>query len=363
VSQATIDGAMYLGIEIGGTKLQLGVGTGDGSVPAALERFDVRPDEGAPGILRHVEACGQYLADRYRVQGVGCGFGGPVEPGAGVVVKSHHVEGWTDFPLVSWLRERFGVPATLANDADTAALAEARFGAGQRANPVLYVTVGTGIGGGLVVDGRIYRGQGVGAMELGHLRPGLHADRPDQNLESIAAGWGIAAAAQARLTGGAVVHRLGPLASRPRPNHPEEVRQRLIEEEEVAEEHAADLLERCGGAVDRLSAKIVAQAAEEGNGIAQELMSDAASALGWALAQAVTLLAPEIIVVGGGVSLAGEPWFFGPLRRETARYVFPPLAESFRIVPARLGEEVVVHGALALARDKAIAQRQMHLAP
>jgi glucokinase len=241
---------MYLGIEIGGTKLQLGLGAGDGSPLLALERRDVDPSEGARGILRQITEVGQLLVSRHAVRAVGCGFGGPVDAAAGRVVRSHHVEGWEDCALVDWLREDFGVPAVIANDADTAGLAEARFGAGRGTNPVLYVTVGTGIGGGLIVDGHIYRGHGGGATEIGHLRPGLHADRPDQIVEALAAGWGIAAAAQARVSGGAVTHRLGPLTRGSRPLDAEAVRQRLIEAEEADEEHVADLLERCDGAVD-----------------------------------------------------------------------------------------------------------------
>lgn len=342
---------MYLGIEIGGTKLQLGVGTGDGSPLELLERFDVDPAQGARGILLQIERTALEVLDRHQIQSVGCGFGGPVRAAAGQVVKSHHVEGWDDFKLAGWLRKVFGLPATIANDADTAGLAEARFGAGRSANPVLYVTVGTGIGAGLIVDGRIYSGAGGGAAELGHLRPGLHADRPEENLESLAAGWGIAAGAQARLSGGAVTHRFSSLSSGLDPHEPEAVRQRLIEAEEADQEHAADLLSRCDGHVERLTTRHVAQAAEEGNGIAQEILVHATQALGWGLAQAITLLSPAVVVIGGGVSLIGEQWFFAPLRREVARFVFPPYLDTYRIVPAQLGEEVVVHGALALARQ------------
>ena len=92
-----------------------------------------------------------------------------------------------------------GVPAKVENDCDAAALAEARYGAGRGANPVFYVTVGTGIGGGLVVDGRIYRGSGHGAAEIGHLRPGLDCDDAEAIVEANAAGWGIAASARRAL--------------------------------------------------------------------------------------------------------------------------------------------------------------------
>lgn len=342
---------MLLGIEIGGTKLQLGVGAGDGSPLAALERYDVEPGRGAGGILAQIDAAGQRLIQRHGVRAIGIGFGGPVDPASGRVLKSHQIEGWQDFPLADWMRTAFGLPVALGNDADLAGLAEARFGAGRGANPVFYITVGTGIGGGLIVDGQVYRGSGLGAAEIGHLRPGLNADRPEQTIESIASGWGIAAAIQTQLQG-PVSHRLTPFIGVGR--KPETVRQHLIAEEEASEEYAADLLERCNGELDRITAKLVAQAAAEGNAIAQDVLHHALQTLGWGIAQMITLLAPAAIVVGGGVSLAGEELFFTPLRAAVERYVFPPFLGTYKLLPAALGEEMVVHGAIALAASMGI---------
>jgi glucokinase len=339
---------MFLGIEIGGTKLQLGIGAGDGKPLAVLERFDVEPALGAGGILGKMQSAGERLMLKYKVRGVGIGFGGPVDAASGRVLKSHQIEGWQDFPLVEWGRTAFDLPVALANDADTACLAEARFGAGKGLDPVCYVTVGSGIGGGLVIDGKIYRGSGLGACEIGHLRPGLHADRPEETIESISSGWGIAAAAVARLSE-PVSHRLKPFMEVGR--QPETLRQHLIAEEEASEEYAADLLERCDGETERITAHLVVQAAAEGNAIALEVLHHAWQVLGWGIAQMVTLLAPAAVVIGGGVSLAGEQLFFTPVRNAVEKFVFPPFAGTYQILPARLGEEMVVHGALALAAD------------
>lgn len=341
---------MFLGIEIGGTKLQLGVGRGDGTL-VAVERLDVDPKRGAAGILGQIEATARVLAARHSVAGIGIGFGGPVDSTSGMVVKSHHVAGWEDFPLVDWCRRELLLPAVLENDCDAAGLAEARYGAGRGRKVVFYVTVGSGIGGGLVIDGQIYRAGGHGAAEIGHLRPGLHADRPDQTVESLASGWGIAAAAQARLSD-PISHPFVPLSTGLRGTTPDDVRQRLIETEEAESEYAADLWERCGGKLERLTAQMITQAAGEGNEIAREVLARACQALGWAIAQTITLTAPEVVVVGGGVSLADESLFLVPLRLEVDRYVFGPLADKFQVVPAALGEHVVVHGALASAADR-----------
>ena len=109
------------------------------------------------------------------------------------------------------------------------------------------------------------------------------------------------------------------------------------------------MLGRCDGRPQQLTAKIVAEAALDGNSIAGDVFRHAVQVLGWALAQMINLLSPDVVVIGGGVSLAGETLLLAPLREEVGRYAFPPLDGTYRIVPAELGEAVVVHGALALA--------------
>ncbi len=341
---------MFLGIEIGGTKLQLGVGTGQGQI-VELVRRDVVPKHGAAGILDQIESAAAGLLQKHRIERVGIGFGGPVDSATGLTTKSHQITGWDSFPLADWCRERLDLEVALANDCDAAALAEARLGAGATAGSVFYITVGTGIGGGFVVGSRLHGTARPAVAEIGHLRPGLNAHRAEMTVESLASGPAIAAAAYARMTG-QVSHSLETIrGTLVHPNH-EQVRQRLADVKDSEQEFIDELAERCGGDAERLTAKVVAQAAADGNEIARLVLDHACQALGWAIAQAITLLAPEIIVVGGGVSLIGEHLFFQPLRAEVARYVFPPLAGSYRIVPAALGELAVVHGAIALAAQQ-----------
>lgn len=307
----------YLGIEIGGTKLQLGIGAGDGGEFIAFERRDIDRSKGAQGILSQIAEVGRELVSKYQPQRVGFGFGGPVDRNLGCVIKSHQVEGWDDVPLVAWCEEKLGVPAVLGNDCDCAALAEASFGAGQGSRTVFYVTVGTGIGGGLVIDGELH---GVGrpaVAEIGHLRPGLSADTPGATVESYAAGPGIVAAARRFL--------------------------------ETCDDTAAKTELEQAATASELTAKLLGELAANGNTIAKSAVFQAACVLGWAIGQVLTITAADVVVVGGGVSLIGEHGFFEPLRSEVARYVFPPLVEAYKIVPAKLGEEVVVHGATALA--------------
>lgn len=341
---------MYLGIEIGGTKLQLGVGDGSDCELAALVRLDVNPRRGAAGILEQIENSASGLIQKHGVQRIGVGFGGPVDSAVGVTTKSHQVAGWESFPLGAWCRESLGKPAVLGNDCDSAALAEARYGAGRDAASVFYVTVGTGIGGGLVVNGQLHGRGRPAASEIGHLRPGLNADRPEMTVESLASGPAIAAAAWARMSGQVSTPLQTIRAPLEHPNR-QQVRERLAEMKDVEQEFIADLAQRCGSDPERLTAKLVAQAATEGNEIARQVLDHACQAMGWGIAQVITLVAPEVVVIGGGVSLIGEQFFFMPVRAEVARYVFPPLAGSYRIVPAALGELAVVHGAIALAAD------------
>lgn len=315
---------MFLGIEIGGTKLQLGVGAGDGSDFVAFERRDVQIAKGGAGIRDQIRDVGRDLVTKYGVQRVGYGFGGPVLGAQGIVQTSHQVAGWDRFPIVEWTEQELGVPTTLGNDCDVACLAEACFGAGRDANSVFYITVGTGIGGGLVFDRKIHGTSRPAAAEIGHLRPGLDAMTPHDSVESRAAGPGVATATQK------AVHDL------------------LAAGHKSAD--LGDLLSRCHGQLDSLTTKSIGEAAAAGNQLARDQYAAAAKVLGWAIAQAITLVAPEIVIVGGGVSLVGEDIFFAPLRAAASQYGFPPLAGSYKLVPAALGESVVVHGALALAR-------------
>src|SRR5262249_42301864 len=156
---------------IGGTKLQLGVGPGDGTL-RGFWRGTVHAPAGAEGIRRQITAAVPELltsagVDRSALRAVGVGFGGPVDDAARTVITSHQIAGWDNFPLADWLPETLGLPAALGNDADVAGLAEALCGAGRGLSPIFYMTIGSGIGGGLIIDGKIHRGTGKGAAEIG----------------------------------------------------------------------------------------------------------------------------------------------------------------------------------------------------
>ena len=314
--------AFYLGIETGGTKLQLGVGTGEDTELFELVRCDIVPERGAQGILEQIEKAARPLFDRFDISAIGFSFGGPVDTKRGAVTKSHQIDGWDGFPLADWCREKFAVPSYIENDANAAALAEANFGVGQDFSTMFYITVGSGIGGGLIDAGRIVGDASPAASEIGHLRPGLEATSSDMTLESIASGWGIA----------------------------ERVRRQLRDDDQS--DAAADLLKRCSGNVEQLTTKQIGEAATEGNAIAVETLRVALQTLGWAIAQTITLTGAQCVAIGGGVSLLGEELFFKPLRQQVEKYVFPPMRNQYRIEPTALDELPMVYGALAVAKTR-----------
>ena len=316
---------MFLGIEIGGTKLQLGLGAGDGVV-TALWRGTVNAAEGGEGIRRQIVAAVPELLAKANLpagalKGVGIGFGGPTDDATQTVIKSHHIAGWDGFPLRDWVSDLLeGVPAVVCNDADVAGLAEALFGAGKGLSPIFYITVGTGVGGGLIIDGEIYRGVGKGACEIGHthvttLGPDGMAEL--HILESVASGWGIAARARRFLA--------------------------------YSDEWRTPLRQLSS---ENITAIRIAEEAKKGDEFAQHILEGAHWGLQQAIRQVCVLLCPRRVVIGGGVSLIGEEWLFEPVRRRVNGQAFEAFRGLTDIVPAALGEEVVVHGALALARQK-----------
>lgn len=299
-------------------KLQAAVGPGDGTIHA-LERVQARREAGREGICQQICELIELLEgrcglSRSQIERVGIGFGGPVDSKRGVVIKSHQVEGWEEFPICQWIGSVLGLEAVLGNDADLAGLAEAHFGAGCGFSPVVYTNIGSGIGGSLVVNGELYQGQGTGSLEVGHLRMvASEVNRPWQTLESLASGWSLAETARA-----------------------------------AAEEAPKSVL--ASGGTEAISTEILADAVRQNDAVACGVWDNAIKYLAVAMANVITLLHPQCYVIGGGVSLVGE-LLFEPLRREVARQVFGPFVGTYRIVPAELGESVVVQGALKLARD------------
>ena len=299
-----------LGIEIGGTKLQIAVGDHAARI-VERHRFQVDPALGAAGIRRCLADALTQLTPVVRPTAVGAGFGGPVDWRTGRISKSHQIEGWSEFPLGDWLRELTGAPVWVDNDGNVAALGEAWHGAGREANPVFYVTLGSGVGGGLVVDGKIYHGASPGEAEIGHVR----LDRTGTIVEHRCSGWAVDA-------------RIRQLKAAGSPGQ---------------------LCQLVGGTVGG-EARHLRAALEAGDAVARKLLEEVAEDLAFGLSHVVQLFHPAIIVIGGGLSLVGEP-----LRAAVAaalpRFVMAVFNGGPRVVLAGLGEDSVPVGALELARS------------
>lgn len=308
---------MKLGIEIGGTKLQLFAADGSGQVQQRF-RYDVDKQKGAGGILDSITQTLRQL--QQPPTAVGVGFGGPVNSETGQISTSFQIEGWAGLNLMNWFREQTQAQTIrIENDANVAALGEALHGAGRGYRHVFYVTVGSGIGGGMVVDGQIYHGALPGEAELGHLwlvPPGQ--DQPGQSLEETCSGW-------------AIDRQIRDLLPQLPPDSP--LRQ-LVE--------TATNEGRVGG-----EARYLHPAYEQSDPVARMLIEQIGSVLALGLSHVTHLFHPQVIVLGGGLSLIGEP-FRAAVKTALERFVMKAFRPAPLIFLAQLREEAVPIGALAM---------------
>lgn len=300
-----------LGIEIGGTKIQMVWGDSTGEIHAR-RKFVVDPKSGAAGIRSQLESL-LHDSPSGQPRAVGVGFGGPVDWQKGRVCCSHQIEGWSEFDLGGWLRTCTGSPVRIDNDANTAALAEAVLGAGKGLDPVFYVTLGSGVGGGLVVGERIYHGQLPGEAEIGHVR----LDRDGTTVEERCSGWAVNQAIR-----------------------------------KAVGQDPRGLLARRTAEDPGHEARHLGPALAASDPLAHRVLEELASDLAFALSHVAHLLHPATIVLGGGLSLLGEP-----LRAAVADRLPPAIMRAFRPGPtitlAQLAEDAVPAGALLLAREVA----------
>ena len=274
-----------LAIDIGGTNFSLALFEGEKMV-----RHHRQPTDATGGrdwMLERLEEVVREWRAAAPIDRCGIGFGGPVIFSAQRVALSTHVGGWSDFDFPGWVRERFGIPAIVDNDANVGALGEARYGAG--GDPLFFMTLSTGIGGGIVIDGKIFRGADSYAGELGHLT--IHPDGP----ECLCGARGCFER-----------HCSGLWLAR---DHGREARE-LLQDPAFVRRYVVDL------------------------------------ALG--LKACIMMLNPARIVIGGGLGKAGDALFV-PLREELARQMTPWSRARVEVVPTALGDHYVLYGALALA--------------
>jgi len=308
--------SLAIGIEIGGTKTQVGIGSTKGMLLQPPIRKHVIRENGAEGIRADLiamvkEALDSTKQNMSEIERIGIGFGGVLDTNQGLILKSYQISGWDNFPLEQWAEAQWAKPVVIQNDASTAGLAEALHGSGRGYGRIFYMTIGSGIGGGWIVNGKVDNGQGIGAAEMGHtwvLDP--NSNMPAE-LEQVCSGWGIGRRAR------------------------------------LAVENKKSLMLEMAGSLNAIDAKIVYAAAEQGDNIAKQILNETYQVLGIAISNVIALLHPERVIVGGGVSLMG-PLFWNALRSEVAARAMPTFISSVEVVKAELGEDVVVIGALCL---------------
>jgi len=310
---------VVLALDIGGTKLAAGIVDSGGNVLARAQ-VPTLAAEGPERVLDRIVRLAKVVMSAPGISGraiqrIGIGCAGPVDRQAGLVLNPPNLPGWIHVPLVDDVQKALGHPAVLENDANAAALGEFRYGAGKGANSLVYLTVSTGIGGGIILDGKLWHGLKDGAGEVGHMT--LVPDGPVCGcgnrgcLEALASGPSIARRAREALSTGR--------SSRLRD-------------------------------VQDLTAADVARLAQERDTVAAEVWTATVEYLALGVAAVVTIIAPERVVIGGGVAKAGD-FLFEPLRRQVYHRVKLVAVASLPILPAALGSDVGILGAAAVALD------------
>ena len=247
------------------------------------------------------------------IAGIGISSPGPLNPMTGVIIAPPNLPGWHDVPLADIIKLEFELPVYIGNDANVAALAEASKGAAQGYRHVIYITVSTGIGSGMICDGRLLLGRAGLAAELGHI-PIILTDGKISSLELEAAGPAIARRAVGAIQAGA----------------------------------RSTMVDLVGGDIRKVDAKTVSRAAQAGDSTAVEILAYAGRVIGLGIVSALHLFNPEVIVLGGGVTKAGD-FLFQPMRQIIDQHVLDTAyTDGLKIETAALGDDVALVGAAAL---------------
>jgi len=316
----------YLGaVDLGASKILSVIAEADGRRLGEDWRATDAEEGPERALERIVDSLEKALAEaavqRSDLAAVGVCSPGPCDTEAGVLKWGPNLPAWRDVPISRYLEDRLGVPARLENDGSAAAVGEHVYGAGRGCQHMIYITVSTGIGGGLIIDGRLYRGATGVAGELGHMT--IDPDGPRCGcgnhgcLEALASGTAIAARG-----------------------------------EELVARGGSPLLARLAQEEGELTAETVSQAADQGDVACQGIIRQAGCYLGIGLASYLNIFNPQIIVIGGGLSKVGEP-LLGPARAEMEARAFPEAVKAVQLKPAELGDYAGVMGMVALLGEAA----------
>jgi glucokinase len=317
--------AYVLALDIGGTKLAAGVVDRAGQVQS-FALASTLADEGPERGLERLFELGQTAVaesgrDWSEIGAVGIGCGGPLDATRGVLIAPPHLPGWRDVPLTALAERAFGVPAALENDATAAAAAEHLYGAGVGARNMVYLTISTGVGGGIVIDGKLYRGASGNGGELGHVTVDCNG--------RACRGCGRSGCLEAYVSGTSIAERA---------------------HEALAGAGESSSLAGLG---NELTAGDVAAAAKAGDPVGSSVWDETVDTLACGLTSIVNVFEPELVVLGGGVVSGTGEQLLGPVRERVRVDAMRPAGESVDIRQSALGEHVGVVGAAAIVYDRA----------
>jgi glucokinase len=314
------DDRLLLGIEISGRGQRVVVSDRGGRLLGQAHSIDSSAP--ATTVIDTVEglideACHRAEVDTRQITAAGIAFGGPVDAARGLTILSHRASGFENFPLVHLIEERFNIPTVIENDARAAALGEAMYGAARGSKDLVYIHLGTGVGAGIIVDGRFVRGPSGTAGEIGHM----------------------------------VISPDGPICSCGKPGHLEAYAAgpSILSRYRVAARGKGDSQAPTSGESERtLTVRAIFAESERGDGPAREVVNETVQVLGIAVANLITVLNPGVVVFGGYVSEAGAV-LIEPLSARVRQYSYPAAARRVRIARSYLGPDANVTGAVALA--------------
>lgn len=309
---------LALAVDLGGTNLRAAVVNRDGDIQAETQQR-TQSSDGPDAVIERIAAAVNGIAESNQVPNdvpVGLASPGPLDPRTGVVYFSPNLPGWTNIPLAAKLRERTKREVVLSNDANAAALGEVFFGAGKGTRNLLYLGLGTGVGGGIYSEGLLIDGvRGMGG-ELGHVTVDLNGPRCTCGsvgcIEAYTSAWALTRDALALVDSG-----------------------------------RGDAILRAAGDRNNVGPRALGQAASDGDAATLALLERAGHALGAGMASFVNIFNPEVIAIGGGVSLIGDP-LLEPARRALATFAMPIMLENVKVVPSQLGVKTGIYGAAAL---------------
>lgn len=320
-------GTHVVGIDIGGTKLATVVADSTGHILSKVRKPTLaeRGPEYALQLLFDMvrETVEQANLEQQSISAIGVSCGGPLDTKTGIVYSPPNLPGWDALPLKAQLESEFQIPVTIENDANASALAEFRFGGGRGYDAVLYMTMSTGIGGGIVINGEIYHGANDSAGEVGH-----QILLPDGPL----CGCGKRGCLEALCSGPAIALRTQ-----------KAIRKQLAN----GNASATRLLNLANNSIENVKSEHVLQAARTGDVLALQLVKETAYYMGWGIANLVNILNPDIVLLGT-IAIAAGDLLLNPIRKTVSELAMTRPAEVVKIAPAQLGDALGDLAAIAL---------------